>query len=688
MNLGGSIAPQLSNLDSLGLLFLSSNELSDSIPSGLGDLSSLTSLNLSSNLLSGTIPSSLDNLVSLFSLSNLMLNNNQLNGEIPQGLKSADSSLNTLTLANNHFLPDEMAAFIAGYGTDSNGWEQETRIANLDVSPQNPPYPMGDTVYFSVLTPYIDGLVYSGTAYTGIYEFNPTTDTAIVQDSSRLPSLSLIEDSYNLKTTLSDTSYVSPANTLVFTTTITVVMEVGLNSENKPVDIEQCGLYNAKDNRRPLCYQYFAFNNRSTLSTWDFSQAVADSWHGITVDNSNRVTGLGLNDMNLGGSIAPQLGNLSSLTELYLNGNRLTGSIPPELGNLSSLTSLDLSDNIDSNLPPTTGLTGTIPSSLGDLSTLDTLDLGNNELTEAIPAELGNLSSLRILRLDGNQLSDSIPSQLGNLSSLTGLHLDGNNLSGAIPSELGNLSALDTLDLGNNELTEAIPAELGNLSSLRILRLDGNQLSDSIPSELGNLPSLTGLHLDDNELSGTIPPSLGKLSTLISLTLSNNDLRGSIPPNIFSSTTQTLNFSMQSNQLSGSIPERWKSLNFFFFALDLNHFSPDDMASFVGGYGTNSNGWTEAKVIGTFVVSPQTPPYPGGDTLYFSTIDPYIDIDRFAYKGQNDTVSYTAEYEFTRKVPIQMAIVQDSLRLPNPLEGGYSLKATLTTNMSVMYHLP
>ena len=457
MSLGGFIAPQLGELSSLDILHLSDNNLSGAIPSELGNLSALTQLHIDNNLLSdsipselgnlsaslltnfllnnnqlsGTIPSSLSNLSSLEflylndnqlsdsippelgSLSALQyvhIDNNQLSGEIPEGFKSiADFSRSRLRLADNHFSPDDMASFTEGYGTNSNGWGVSKRIFPVfTVSPQTPPHPdlRDDTLYFSPVDPYIDGLVYNGDTYTAEYEFNPSTATAMTQGFSRLSTP--IEDSYALTTTLTG-SYASPANVLVFTDNVMVVEDsVGLDGNNKPVDIVQCELYIPEDDRGPLCYQYFAFSDSSNklteLSSWDFLQAVTDNWRGITVNDSNRVILLRLLNINLEGSIVPQLGELSFLDELHLSSNDLSGMIPSELGNLLSLTSLLLDNN---------QLSGPIPSSLGNLLSLTSLLLDNNQLSGPIPSSLGNLLSLTSLLLDNNQLSGSIPSSLG-----------------------------------------------------------------------------------------------------------------------------------------------------------------------------------------------------------------------------------------------------------------------------------
>ena len=250
---------------------LDNNQLSGSIPSSLGDLLSLTSLRLNDNQLSGSIPLSWD------SLSSLSLENNQFSGAIPEEWKSI-ANLDTLTLADNRFLPDDMASFIGGYGIDSNGWTAGQTFTTLSVSPQIPAHPSGDTVYFFASNLYIDGLTYSGTAYTGLYEFNPSTDTVMVRDSSRLSAP--IEDSYSLKTTLTNSNYISPADTLIFTADITAETMLGLDMDNKPIGVAECALYAAGDDRGPLCYQYLAFTNfvALTLMSWDFSQAVTDSW--------------------------------------------------------------------------------------------------------------------------------------------------------------------------------------------------------------------------------------------------------------------------------------------------------------------------------------------------------------------------------------------------------------------------
>ena len=180
---------------------------------------------------------------------------------------------------------------------------------------------------------------------------------------------------------------------------------------------------------------------------WSADLALA-SWTGVTVDGSpRRVTSLRLANQQLGGTIPPELGDLSQLQLLDLGRNRLSGSIPPELGDLAELTFLLLESN---------RLSGSLPSALGDLWKLE------------------------VLYLDDNRLSGAIPHWLDDLP-LTALTLSGNSgWSGCLPAEL---TGFDDDDLGDLSLSRCAALPRRALT----VRLDS-------PARGGEISPRVGIH--------------------------------------------------------------------------------------------------------------------------------------------------------------------------------------------------
>ncbi|XP_019084335.1 PREDICTED: receptor-like protein 12 [Camelina sativa] len=92
--------------------------------------------------------------------------------------------------------------------------------------------------------------------------------------------------------------------------------------------------------------------------------------------------------------------NFYLYTLIDLSKNKLHGEIPASLGNLKSLKLLNLSNN---------EFSGSIPQSFGDLDTLESLDLSHNNLIGEIPKTLSKLSELNTLDLSNNKLTGRIP---------------------------------------------------------------------------------------------------------------------------------------------------------------------------------------------------------------------------------------------------------------------------------------
>lgn len=107
------------------------------------------------------------------------------------------------------------------------------------------------------------------------------------------------------------------------------------------------------------------------------------------------------------------------------------------------------------------GLQGTLAPELGQLSTLQTLNLGSNALSGALPASWGSgggWQKMAQLSLEKNQLNGSLPALWGaawSFPRLQLLALDSNRLSGALPSAwatAGAFPALSSLSISDNAL--------------------------------------------------------------------------------------------------------------------------------------------------------------------------------------------------------------------------------------------
>ena len=540
--LSGSIPSELGNLSQLTRLALSSNQLNGSIPSELGQLTRLTDLFLSSNQLNGSIPIELGQLTRL---RHLALSSNQLNGSIPIELGNL-SQLIRLFLSSNQLngsIPIELGKlsklrFLFASSNQLNGpipieLGQMTRLTRLDLSnnfftelPNLKVLNRHDRI-FEVQTNYLD----FGDLLPNIRRLTRYAPQRPVREGMRYDLASGDElflsvnvggtgnryqwykDNRAIRSSTNATfriANVVPSDAGLYRCEITNPRVAGLTLGSIADTLSVS--YNRISDSLALVALYNSTNGPGWLSMWNLMQPI-NTWHGVNLNDEDRVDTLQLFFNNLNGSIPSELGNMSELKELDLADNQLSGSIPSELGLLSRLTSLSLHTN---------QLSGSIPSELGQHTQFTGLFLHSNQLSGSIPSELGNMSELKELDLADNQLSGPIPSELGMLTQLTLLDLNSNQLSGSIPSELGMLTQLTLLDLNSNQLSGSIPSELGMLIRLRQLDLNSNQLSGPIPSELGMLSKLTLLDLNSNQLSGSIPSELGLLSRLTRLELSNN----------------------------------------------------------------------------------------------------------------------------------------------------------------------
>ena len=216
------------------------------------------------------------------------------------------------------------------------------------------------------------------------------------------------------------------------------------------------------------------------------SEMPTDLWPWVRDTDRGRVTELSIAFGN-GGTLRPEIANLTELKSLYVSGNDLTGTIPPQIARLERLEYLNLGNN---------RFSGPIPPEIGNLRRLETLFLEGNYLTGGIPPELGRLSRLNELYLFGNPLGGLIPDELGNLTSLVELGLSNMQLSGEIPESIGQLPILRFFAIQNNRITGQIPVSFAFRNTERSVQINvkGTLLT-------GCVPRTVRLDLNANELS-------------------------------------------------------------------------------------------------------------------------------------------------------------------------------------------
>ncbi|XP_074311176.1 putative LRR receptor-like serine/threonine-protein kinase At1g06840 [Silene latifolia] len=285
------------------------------------------------------------------------------------------------------------------------------------------------------------------------------------------------------------------------------------------------------------------------LNNWKHGDPCTSNWTGIVCYNRTlddgylHVQELELLNLNLSGSLSPEIGNLSYLKILDFMWNKISGSIPKEIGNIKTLELFLVNGN---------QLTGPLPEEMGYLPNLNRIQIDQNYISGELPKSFAYLNKTKHFHMNNNSISGQIPRELARMPSLVHFLLDNNNLTGHLPPELSELPNLLILQLDNNNFEgTTIPASYGNMSKLLKLSLRNCRLEGSIP-DMSRIPHLGYLDLSSNKLNGSIPAN--KLSDdMTTIILSNNSLTGNISSG-FSGLPRLQKLSLANNQLSGSIP--------------------------------------------------------------------------------------------------------------------------------------
>nr|KYP37607.1 putative LRR receptor-like serine/threonine-protein kinase At3g47570 family [Cajanus cajan] len=468
----GKLPSNISHLNDLQLLDLSSNRILSMIPDDISTLKKLEVLKLGRNSLYGAIPASLGN---ISSLKNISFGTNSLTGWIPSDLGrlhdliELDLTLNNLT------------------GTVPPSIYNLSSLVNLALAanslwgqiPQDVGHKLPKLLVFNFcfnkFTGRIPGSLHNLTNIRVIRMASNHLEGTVPPGLGNLPFLRMYNIGYNRIVS-------SGVRGLDFITSLT---------------------------------------NSTLLNFLAIDGNMLEGVIPETIGNLSKdlsILFMGGNRFN--GSIPSSIGHLSGLKLLNLSYNSISGEIPPELSQLEKLQELSVAGN---------EISGGIPNSLGNLLNLNQIDLSRNKLVGTIPTSFGKLQNLLYMDLSSNKLNGSIPVEILNLPTLSKvLNLSMNFLSGPIP-QVGRMISVATIDFSSNQLYGGIPSSFSNCLSLEKMLLARNQLSGPIPKALGDVKGLETLDLSSNQLSGTIPIELQNLHVLKLINLSYNDLEGAIP---------------------------------------------------------------------------------------------------------------------------------------------------------------
>ncbi|KAI3678598.1 hypothetical protein L6452_37897 [Arctium lappa] len=295
----------------------------------------------------------------------------------------------------------------------------------------------------------------------------------------------------------------------------------------------------------------------NSLRNWNRGDPCVSNWTGVLCfnttldDNYLHVRELQLLNLNLSGTLSPDLARLSYMEILDVMWNKIGGSIPKEISELANLRLLLLNGN---------QLTGSLPEELGHLPNLDRIQIDQNFISGPIPLSFANLNKTKHFHMNNNSLSGQIPPELSRLPELVHLLLDNNNLSGYLPPELSELPELLILQLDNNHFDGGIPPSYGNMVRLLKLSLRNCTLQGPIPN-LSRIPKLAYIDLSNNNLNGSIP-AMNLSNNITTIDLSRNRLTGTIPPS-FSGLPNLQRLSLFNNSLSGTVSSNiWENRTF------------------------------------------------------------------------------------------------------------------------------
>ena len=299
---GGTIPPEIGNLEFLQVFNIENEFIRGSLPAELGNLTQLKRLWLKGNQIEGSLPPEMGNLTSLEEFS---LQYNEVEGPIPPEFANL-SNLRVLNLEGNELngnIPPELRYL--------------ENLESLDLT---------ENFLTGIVPPEIGSLDSLKELYLGDNQLEGN----IPVELGNLANLEVLSLSRNLLEGAIPEELGNLTNLRI--------LNLGENGLSGPIPPGICSLEhltginlkgNVLEGTIPL-----GLYNQGSLTSIDLSENFLTGTIPAEIGNLTGLMRLNLNNNKLEGSIPAEIGNLTLLEFLNLNSNKLSGAIPPEFANL------------------------------------------------------------------------------------------------------------------------------------------------------------------------------------------------------------------------------------------------------------------------------------------------------------------------------------------------------------------
>lgn len=486
----GQMSDNIGLLTKLVSFSASNNEITGDIPRGLQNCNDLATLQLRSNSLSGTFP---DVLANIKSLSVIDLSNQRglngyggLTGPLPDF--SSATALSRLDLSMNSIdgtIPDKFLKTISE--TNPTSFEYVDLSSNfLSGSVPSVIASLMPNVYLK--NNQINGIdsevcdALEGTA------LGPFSCDAVLCPPGHYNNLGR-QQSFDTACEKCDVS----GSTRYFGSTACTEVSIG-NVGGDDKDQPMLGKLTDVEIIRKI---YISCGGARWLDStnWLKDGATICSYKGITCSENGDVAEISLRSNNLSGIFPSEVFNIKTLTRLILEGN----SIEIDFDGIEKADALETIDLTQTGISSVNGISrarglkelfltsnnirGTFPSEIFELRRLSKLSLAFNSLSSTLPENFGvPFGEMRFLDMNENMLEGSLPSILP--VNLEMLLLSGNSFSGSIPAGIDSLAALRFVDLSKQRSSDGLTGPLPSFSSQRSIKrvdLSRNAITGSIP---------------------------------------------------------------------------------------------------------------------------------------------------------------------------------------------------------------